>query len=264
MKYALRLLSLIILTVVTMMTLSRRDFSGWMALQFDAGIFLMTGDGGSVRRMTPEDICASQPRWSPDGVWVVFFSGGCNGGARDLLRIRPGASIPQHMASNLINVPTFLPPTSELLSISTNANGDALYLPMGRGNPPKLIPLSRPLTQVSLARRSPDGEWIAFVGGGSVHVNIFRIRSDGSDLEQLTERASQIIDLTWSRDGEWLIFTRGTDIYRIRADGSSLQHLHSGLSPQVASFTDRAWHPFGLMTVAILLMVLSLVGRFRQ
>ncbi|MEO8392725.1 MAG: hypothetical protein ABI700_07015 [Chloroflexota bacterium] len=85
---------------------------------------------------------------------------------------------------------------------------------------------------------SPDGEWLAFgtmnrlsTGIESVRPHLYRIRSDGSDLQQLDTRGfggyrvGAAMDLHW--DGaDWLAFTLwdGTDggyyVYRLKVDGS--------------------------------------------
>jgi hypothetical protein len=84
---------------------------------------------------------------------------------------------------------------------------------------------------------SPDGAWLAFgtmnrlsTGIDSVRPHLYRVRSDGSDLQQLDTqgfggyRVGAPLNLHWD-DGGWLVFSLwdGTDgyyPYRLKADGS--------------------------------------------
>jgi Tol biopolymer transport system component len=264
MRFVLWLAALLLVMMVALLTISRRDFSGaWIAFEGgyvqNSGIFLMTGDGGSVRRLSPENLCATRPRWFPNGARISFQSDDCSGGFSTMLQIRPGASHPQQVGSNIRLSPMTVDPITQTPAV----RNERLLIPMGLNDPPKVIPLDPPFTQVSDMHYSPDGAWMAFLGGQ----HIYRVPTAGIELEQLTEQPSNILDLQWSPDGKWLIFTRANlryaDIYRIHADGSSLQHLASGLSPHVAPTSGRAWNPFGLMTIAIFLLFLSLAGHFR-
>jgi TolB protein len=58
---------------------------------------------------------------------------------------------------------------------------------------------------------SPGGDWIAFsrdVGGDA---ELWMVRSDGSDLTQLTNNADEDREASWSPDGTRIAFTRGGD-----------------------------------------------------
>ncbi len=85
---------------------------------------------------------------------------------------------------------------------------------------------------------SPDGNWIAYGGGG-----VWKVRPDGSDLVQLTSLASDQshTDQVWSPDSQHLAFTQSTrktttkrgittttytyDILRIPATGGTATNL---------------------------------------
>jgi eukaryotic-like serine/threonine-protein kinase len=57
---------------------------------------------------------------------------------------------------------------------------------------------------------SPDGDWIAYESFRGGHYNIYRKRSDGSGAEELlwTEDQDPCATDSWSRDGNYIIFTR--------------------------------------------------------
>jgi hypothetical protein len=94
--------------------------------------------------------------------------------------------------------------------------------------------------------------------------HVLRIRPDGSGLQRLTPDMGTISDLQWSPDGEWLLFDAALPvdggIYRMRADGSSLEKIGAGSSPRYAPVTGLDWHPLWLMTVAVVMMLASMVS----
>ncbi|HDH96258.1 MAG TPA: hypothetical protein ENF73_00855, partial [Proteobacteria bacterium] len=77
---------------------------------------------------------------------------------------------------------------------------------------------------------SPDGEWLAFASNESGDFEIYKIKADGSGLQNLT-RSTESIDVepTWSPDGRYIAFTsyrnKRWDIYMIKSDGSGLSQL---------------------------------------
>lgn len=83
---------------------------------------------------------------------------------------------------------------------------------------------------------SPDGEWIAFsdIASGDV----FKMRVDGSDLQNLTN-TSEIIERFLWWDGAWLYFTRGQDVMRMRPDGTDVQRFKDlSFYPPPVSYGD--------------------------
>lgn len=89
--------------------------------------------------------------------------------------------------------------------------------------------------------RSPDGEWYAFdtfemyqrspEDGGSFRPHFFRVRVDGTDLQELSTQdfPPEIVGgnvIAWSDDGEWLELSlwdgteNGWHTYYLRTDGS--------------------------------------------
>src|SRR5688572_24773061 len=55
---------------------------------------------------------------------------------------------------------------------------------------------------------------------------IYRMRLDGSDLQNLSNRPGNDRFLGFSPDGEWIVFRSADDtIYRVRQDGTDQQNL---------------------------------------
>ena len=74
---------------------------------------------------------------------------------------------------------------------------------------------------------SPDGRWIAFQAGGQ----LFKVTSDGSGLQQLTEGEEAKLEFAWSPDGEWLLYKvifglrKNRGLWVVGADGTGQRQL---------------------------------------
>ncbi|MBV9341794.1 MAG: PD40 domain-containing protein [Acidobacteria bacterium] len=86
-----------------------------------------------------------------------------------------------------------------------NAQADIWVLDLARG-------VRTRLTVGPVAVWSPKGKWIASVSRRNGHSNIYRKPSDGGGTEELllTGEPQQFVRNDWSRDGKYLIYSRGT------------------------------------------------------
>ncbi len=96
----------------------------------------------------------------------------------------------------------------------------------------------RVLTEGINPALSNDGEWLAFSMPVGRSWHLFRMRTNGSDLAQITNERSVDVQPAWSPDGNWIVFTsnRGRggmrtssksnwDIWAIDRDGRNLTRL---------------------------------------
>lgn len=82
---------------------------------------------------------------------------------------------------------------------------DALYIQRVRDG--KILNRVRPPLDGILAPSwSPDGEWIAFAGLEGGRSQLFRVRSNGADLERLTEGRFMVSSPRYSPDGRSIVF----------------------------------------------------------
>lgn len=67
------------------------------------------------------------------------------------------------------------------------------------------------------AKWSPDSQWIAYLAKHHGQVQLWRSLRDGSVQEQLTHNAANVMDFTWTADGDRLFFEVGRPRNEIRA-----------------------------------------------
>jgi TolB protein len=154
-------------------------------------IWVMRADGSGAARLTDNDVLDEGPAWSPDGGRITFartVPGGPNG---DL--------------------------GSDLWTMRPNGSGETQ--------------LTAITGFVEEPEWSPSGRRILFVrlrAGGSPNVDLFTIRSDGSDLQRIAtmRTGGQLIDATWSPDSRRVLLRDPKGALRIaRADGSHVRRL---------------------------------------
>jgi Tol biopolymer transport system component len=242
MKGFLRIGALVLLTIVGLMTYARRENSGWIAFGAgaadDSAIFLMTGDGGSLRRVTREVICPrTAPRWSPDNRWITFTDQ-CIHTDEYLMRVSPGGGVWQSIA----------PATGHLWS----PDGSRMWLRRGAltsfitnasGRIQRTLPRG-----YSLPQWSPDGEWIYAVHSLPLGRALDRINADTGVVEPLlTSTQGGSFDRGWSPDAAQLILTipsdHGDELFTLSADGGSLQPITVDLP--VSEVRRPRWSPDG-------------------
>jgi Tol biopolymer transport system component len=74
--------------------------------------------------------------------------------------------------------------------------------------------------------------WIVFSAhpnAGTGPIQLMRVRTNGTGIQQLTTGAKPATEPDFSPSGKWIVFARlGSGLFRINADGSGLKRLTSG------------------------------------
>ena len=206
-------------------------YSSWSRLlsleSIAPAIYLVRFDGLVSRRLTYNGYDDRNPRWSDDGRAIYFEAQGHSyavnhiGKAEqvDLSNQKPsslraiGTSSSQFSSDDLVS--TSLSPTGEWLAIVSSykehsAHGewirtstdesayswdpDFLYLQdLGTGQVVRFI---YDVIHPNGVSWSPDGEWLAFVTWDKGE--LFKIRPDGTALQQLTNIDCRITEISWS------------------------------------------------------------------
>ena len=143
---------------------------------------------------------------SGDGL-LVFASGGA--GDWQLVWMDPRSKQISTVADKLTNLQAFrLSPRGDRIALTMdNGVRDVWVLDVAREIKTRLTfgPVSN-----SFPVWSPDGKWIAYTADRNGHSNLIRKPSDGSGAEELLLTDAQIVEASdWSRDGKYLIYSRG-------------------------------------------------------
>ena len=179
-----------------------------MAQPFDPARGTLSGEPQSVANGVENDISTwhMDASANSDGLLVLG-----SGGTADLQLVwvdRSGKQIGT-LAEKLTNLQTAkISPQGDriALQIDTGEN-DIWVLDLARGVRTRLT--FGPVANMSPVW-SPDGQWIAYGSGRNGHSNLFRKRSDGSGAEELLLTDQQVaLPIDWSRDGKYLLYSRG-------------------------------------------------------
>jgi len=226
-------------------------------------------DGGTMLFSPYEtvnpDASAQNAAFSPDGTQVVFtlFTNGYNVGPAEIWIVSIDGSDAHRVTpvedQDNVSVPggAWNAVTDEIVFASDREDGDDLWAihPDGTG-------LRRITTHIAPPYWiepvwSPDGEWITFEADTQANTElqqrgtIFKVRSDGTELTQLTKLEGEDYDdrlPNWSPDGDRILFQRrippedAWDVYVIDTDGGSLVNVSN--APEYFN-TDNSWSPDG-------------------
>jgi Tol biopolymer transport system component len=132
----------------------------------------------------------------------------------------------------------------------TSGDGDNIWSVGVLGDPLRHVTTARiDAFALSTAAWSPDGKSIAF---STVNGEIYRIGSDGSDLEKLSaaDAKGTAWALAWSPDGETLRFTRDQQLWEMSSHGSSPRKFLSAWATGDWKCCGR-WTPDGAFYVFV-------------
>lgn len=185
-------------------------YFGFSSSDWNYHIYTMNNDGTGVFQVTRASRTDCNPVWSPDGAKIAFMVQGI---------LKKGNPLGCVYALYIVD-----------------ANGENTHAITDF-----IIPDGGPKCSWS-----PQGQEIAFVGDSvySDYHTIFKINSDGANMQQLTSCANWDFEPAWSHDGTRIAFTRYEDrnryqIYLMNADGSN-QH---NISNSQWSERQASWSP---------------------
>jgi Tol biopolymer transport system component/tRNA A-37 threonylcarbamoyl transferase component Bud32 len=204
-------------------------------------------EGGRIGDRTHLNI---SPVWSLDGEGLFFVSS--TGGGRDIYYQRINGMNP-------VGAPQRLTTGLNVHSISVGGDGTLAYSVVSTSVGIWTVPVpasgsvsvndARQITsageRIEVASISADGQWLAFDSDRAGNADIYKMKTDGSGLEQLTHDAADDFRPSWSPDGRQILFHSwrgGTrDVFAMASDGSAQKVVAGGPAHE---FADN-WSPDG-------------------
>ncbi|HEY6109243.1 MAG TPA: protein kinase [Gemmatimonadales bacterium] len=219
----------------------------------ESSIWVVSADGGTPVRVTDDRSLNVSPVWAPGRV-LLFVSN--RDGGREVYRIALGRS--GAPASEPVRLTTGL----NAHGISTSADGKRLAYSLFTETSNvwwiAIPPPGRGAVSVSQARAltagnqtiegfaiSPDGRWLGFDSNRSGRQQVYRVRLDGGEPEQLTRDSMDDFRATWSPDGLQLAYHS----FRGGRRQVFVASVEGGTSAQVTAGADDQrtpeWSPDG-------------------
>jgi len=189
--------------------------------------------GGQPTRVLPAGVSVTGPVASPDGTRIAFVATETQSSGSDIYVVnRDGTGLVKlTSAPEPDDDPSWSPDGTKIAfrSYRTRRFGDLWVMNADGSNPVNLTP--DPLPDTTDERRpawSPDGTRIAFSSNRGGTFDIWTMRSDGTDLRQITSTKDYDTEPTWSPDGR-IAFRRSddltSDVMVINAQGGTTRRL---------------------------------------
>ena len=211
-------------------------------------IFHMRADGSESVRLTHNAV-AAYPGISGDGQTIVFESWedltGESCGLVEVFAIQADGTGLRQLSNCTRPYSWASQPAISADGLVVYQSGDALYVvPAGGGTTTEIV--ADWSSQLKRARISDDGRWVVYASGGNStgqnpdgSFEIFRIRSDGTNLEQITDAArgtAYAPDL--SADGSRIVYVAATDPLGFNPDGNMELFLYMPETGERRQLTD--------------------------
>ena len=210
-------------------------------------LYMVGANGGDPVLLTPKDMRAQFPSWSPDGTTIVFHGSHAGvGNALEIFLINPDGSNLRKLTSNSwLDARPDWSPDGRKLAFQSNRNGSMEIFVMNADGSDVVQ-----LTKNSRAARnqapdfSPDGKQILFVSSRDGNSEIYVMNADGTNVRRATDHPGDDVDPEWSPDGR-IVFDREVllegkrtkQLHVMNADGTNVVVL----TPLPSSNSHAAW-----------------------
>jgi Tol biopolymer transport system component len=260
---ALVLAALLLVTMVGGLLVGQRrgllGTPGLIVYSVSGRLTLANADGSDPRPVRGARSFGSDPRWSPDGRRLAFWTGADPDAPEDLIVVDDPAGSPRVVARALRYPfePSWSPDSRRIVIDAADPSSPGpgfLYDPRTMVVVDAETGASRPLETGGLnpwsPRWSPAGDEILFWGQGfDTEDGLYVIRPDGTDLRQVARIACRAYTVCfgwtdWAPDGSRISYSDGDptyDVWTVGIDGTSLRNLSIGHGNAL----NPSWSPDG-------------------
>ncbi|MBA3351360.1 MAG: PD40 domain-containing protein, partial [Blastocatellia bacterium] len=217
----------------------------------NSDVYLINPDGSGIRHLTDStDNESVEPGcWSPDGTRITFYSDRFDNDdifVASAEVVRPRILVSDDAAN--LQFPMFSPDGKRIAYQSDllDKSGELRLFDIEKNETRVLLKMANADIAPVF---SPDGQWIAFQNKIESNTEIYRIRTDGKDLSNLSQNAGRDVYPMFSPDGEQIAFASNRDdnyggynLYVMDANGGSQRLIYSD---KLGMSVEPAWSPDG-------------------
>ena len=194
----------------------------------EADIFFTDVDCANVGRLTYSSAPMTLGNWSEDGQWVVYS---ITGGSDQGVFLRNPTGVDRKRVDDKTTGHLSFAPKGDALAFTTLEEDDrnARIWLVEDVHQPAPVSITNQAAPGSTFAWSPDGKRIVYVSDRDGDPEIYVMKANGSDQQQLTR--NEIADTlpSWSSNGKRIIFVSdlhgNTEIFTMKDDGTDQQRL---------------------------------------
>jgi Tol biopolymer transport system component len=159
-------------------------------------LYLVNADGSGLRRLSTQD--GFNGEFSPDGKQIVFCALGSRGYIQAFVMNADGTDL-RLLAQRHAVLPTWSRDGKQIAYVDRDGDTPGFYvITVGESEPRLIAPITEATNQIgNSVAWSPDGRYLMIATSRDRQTDLFIVKSDGSEIRQLTDDPAQEIALDW-------------------------------------------------------------------